>query len=166
MIATYIRIYMKRNIWLAFVCATMVFIPLFIASLIYDYVPYDIALSFILFGLAFICVLLSLLPTVRFKNMIANQEKQYAITFSDNHAEHLETTLYLSDEWLIWAGSCALYKKHIKSAKPNLEAGRAGMSYRITLHTKDGKRYIIWCLNHTNKENVLTWYHSSVSSTE
>jgi len=38
----YIKIYVKRNIVLALICATLVFIPLFFVSLVYDVLSYDL----------------------------------------------------------------------------------------------------------------------------
>ena len=37
----------------------------------------------------------------QFEKMIAEQESLYNTVFSDTDAEHLETTLYISRDWLI-----------------------------------------------------------------
>ena len=156
-ITNYIRSYIKRNVFLALFCAIIVFIPFFIVSLLYNYDPNDTVLSFIPFGIALICVLLSLLPIVRFRKMIDEQEKMYNTVFSDSGAEHLETTIYLSEEWLIKAGCTALYKEHVENAESKLMTGSAGASNRIKIKTKDGKRYIIWCLSDSNLKKILSW---------
>ncbi len=153
----YIDIYLKRNALLSFFCAIIAFIPLFVVSLIYDVVSYDLAVAFAPFALAFGCFLISIFPILRFKKMISEQEKIYNVTFSDVGATNLETVLYLGDDWLIYAGSCALYKKHIRGVKHKTEHGRAGSSNRVTITTVDGKRYAIWCLSTSNVNKIKSW---------
>lgn len=154
----YIILYIKRNTILALICATIVFIPLFITSVIYDVISYDKIVAFAPFPIALICALISFLPIIRFKKMILQQESLYNTAFSDTGATCLETTLYLSKDWLIWAGSCAIHKKHIQSVKSKLAAGRAGSSNKVTITTVDGKRYIIWCLSASNIKKIRDWY--------
>ena len=92
--------------------------------------------------------------------MIIEQEHIYNIEFQDTKAEHLETTLYLSDEWLIWAGSCAFYKKHIKSISSVRRLGRAGSSNQVTIKTIDDKKYTVWCLSASNVKKLKEWRNS------
>ncbi len=153
----YIRIYQKRNIKLAFLCAVIVFIPLFVVSLFYDVVLEDTIVSFVPFVLAALSVVVAYLYTLRFKKLIEKQEQIYDIQFQDTNAEHLETTLYLSDDWLIWAGSCAFYKKHIKSINSVRRYGRAGSSNQVTIKTIDNKKYTIWCLSASNIKKIKEW---------
>jgi len=124
-------------------CAAIAFIPLFIVSLTHDVVSYDLIIAFIPFPFALVCVLISALPIIRFRKMIMWQESLYGTTFSDINANHLETTLYLCDEWLIWAGRYAIYKNHIQSLKHRLVSGRVGVSNKVTIRAVDGKRYNI-----------------------
>lgn len=156
-ISKYNRIYVKRNAVLALICAIIVFIPIFIMSLVYDVLPYDLFIAFVPFGLALLCVLISLFPTIRFHRMIEEQEKQYGILFSDDGIEHLETTLYLSNHWLIWAGSSAFYREHILSIRVRAEHGQSGTSNRVIVTTKDGKRYCIWCLHSSSIKEIKSW---------
>ncbi len=153
----YIKIYHKRNIKLAFLCAVIVFIPLFVVSLFYDVVPEDTVVSFVPFVLAALSVAVASLYTIRFKKMIKEQEQIYDIQFQDANAEHLETTLYLSDDWLIWAGSCAFYKKHIKSINSVRRYGRVGSSNQVTIKTIGNKKYTIWCLSASNIKKIREW---------
>ena len=156
----YIKIYHKRNVQLALFGAILVFLPLFIVSLFYDIVPEDTLISFVPFILALICVAVASLYTIRFKKLIAEQEQIYHIQFQDNNVEHLETTLYLSDEWLIWAGSCAFYRLHIKSISSVLRFGRAGASNQVTIKTVDDKKYTVWCLSASNVKKLKEWRKS------
>lgn len=153
----YIKIYHKRNVQLALICAIMIFLPLFIVSLFYDIVPEDTLISFIPFILATICVAVASLYTIRFKKMVAEQEQIYHIKFQDDNVEHLETTLYLSDDWLIWAGSCVFYKHHIKSIRSSHRFGRVGSSNQVTIKTNDDKKYTVWCLSTANVKKIKEW---------
>ena len=153
----YIKIYHKRNIKLALVCAFIAFIPLFVVSLFYDVVPEDIIVSFVPFVLAALIIAFASLYTFRFKKLIEKQEQIYSIQFQDINAEHLENTLYLSDEWLIWAGSSAFFKKHIKSISSVRRFGRVGSSNQVTIKTVDNKKYTIWCLRTSNIKKIREW---------
>jgi len=156
----YINIYHKRNMQLALFCAIIVFLPLFVMSLFYDEVPGDTLISFVPFILATICVAVASLYTIRFKKLIAAQEQIYHIPFKDDNVKHLETTLYLSDHWLIWAGSCAFYKQHIKSISSSRRFGGAGSSNRVTIKTNDDKKYTVWCLSASNVKKLKEWQKS------
>ena len=157
MIDKYIGIYHKRNIQLALICATIVFLPLFIVSLFYDVVPEDTLVSFVPYILATLCVAIASLFTKRFRTMIHKQEQIYSVKFQDTDVVHWETTLYLSKDWLVWAGSCAIYKEHIKSIGSKLRHGRAGSSNEVIIKTVDNKQYTIWCLNSSNIKKIKEW---------
>jgi predicted ferric reductase len=153
----YIKIYHKRNAQLGCLCAFIAFVPLFIVSLFYDVISEDTLVSFVPFALAAICVAVASLYTIRFKKLIKQQEEIYLIQFQDDNVEHLETTLYLSDNWLIWAGSCAFYKNHIKSISSVRRFGRAGSSNQVTIKTVDDKKYTVWCLSASNVKKLKQW---------
>ena len=157
MVEKYIKIYKKRNYKLGMFCAIIVFIPLFVVSLIFDVISYDIAISFVPFLLSFLCVLFANLHTIHFEKMITRQENLYKIKFNDNIVEHLETTLYLSDNWLIYAGNSAFCKKHISSIETRVECGKSGSSNRIIIKTIDNEKYSIWCLSDKNVKKIKEW---------
>ena len=52
---------------LALFCAIIVFIPFFIVCLTHDVLSYDLIIAFIPFLFAFVCVLISTLPIIRFR---------------------------------------------------------------------------------------------------
>ncbi len=157
MINKYIKIYHKRNIQLASICATFCFLPLFVVSLFYDVIPGDILVSFVPYILAAVCTGAASLLTVRFRKMIHKQEQLYGVQFQDTNVVHLETVLYLSNDWLIWAGSCAVYKAHIKSMETTLRHGRVGSSNEVVINTVDHKQYRIWCLSASNVKILKKW---------
>lgn len=160
MVNKYIRIYHKRNISLALTCAIIVFVPLFVVSLFYDVVQEDILVSFVPFVLAAGYVAIASLFTIRFKKMIEEQEQLYKVKFQDTGVAHLETTLYLSKDWLIWAGSCAVYRKHVKSINSTLRHGRVGSSNEVSIKTVDNKQYTVWCISASNVKKIKKWKDS------
>lgn len=154
----YIRIYMKRNLRLAFFAAFLCFVPLFIVSLAFDVLSYDIIVSFVPFFIALLCVAFSYIYTFRFRKMISEQETMFSVDFDDTSAQHLETTIYLSKDWLIHAGSAALYKGNVKSVTSKSQQGlRGGSSNRVMLKTVDGRRYVIWVLSSSNVKRIKKW---------
>ena len=153
----YINIYHKRNIMFALLGATLAFTPMFIVSLLYDYVPEDTALSFSPFVLAAFGVGAASLSTLRFKKLIRKQEQLYGIQFQDINAEHIEKTLYVSRNWLIRAGTFAFYKKHIKSITYALHNGQGGPSYKVTIKTVENKSYTFWSKNLANIKKIRIW---------
>ena len=157
MVNKYIKIYLKRNFKLALFCAIIVFLPFLTVSLIYDTYPNDILVSFAPFPLAVICFLISMLPTLRFKKMITQQEQMLDTLFSDCEAVHLETTLYLSKDWLIWAGSCAIHKRNIQSVDCRVRSGKSGSSNQVIITTADHRQYTIWCLSASNVKKIKNW---------
>ena len=149
---------------LALFCAIIAFIPLFIVSLIYNVIPEDTLISFVPFVIAAICVGIASLYIVRFKKMIETQEQLYGVKFNDDNVIHLETTLYLSDDWLIWAGVSAVYKYHIKSVRSKLMHGRSGSSNKVVITTVDNKKYVIWCLSSSNINTIRKWKKNNINS--
>ena len=153
----YIEIYHKRNITLALVCATIAFLPLFVVSLFYDVVSEDTVISFIPYVFAALSVVVASLYTIRFKKLIEEQERIYNVQFQDKNAQHLENTLYLSEDWIIWAGSSAFYKKHIKSISSVRRHGKGGSSNQVIIRTVDNKKYTIWCRSTSNVKKIKEW---------
>ena len=154
----FIRIYMKRNLLTALSCAIICFVPLFIVSLIYDVLSYDLIVSFAPFLIALLCVAFSYLYTFRFRRMISEQEKTFSVVFDDTAALHLETTIFLSNDWLIYAGSAAFYRGYVKSVSSKTKhALRGGSSNRVTLKTIDGRHYVIWAISPSVVKMLREW---------
>ena len=122
-----------------------------------DVVPEDTLVSFVPYILAAMCAAIAGLFTKRFRKMIHKQEQIYGVQFQDTDVVHLETTLYLSKDWLIWAGSCAMYKEHIKSISSAPRYGRVGSSNKVVIRSVDDKQYTIWCLSSSNVDRIKKW---------
>ena len=68
----------------------------------------------------------------------------FNIKFDDNNAKPiLETSIaYLSDDWLIFPGSCAFYRNYIKSfSSKKYNSTHGGGGYRLIVNTIDGEEY-------------------------
>ena len=152
----YIAIYLKQQVKLSFLCAIIAFIPTFGFSLFYDVIPNDTLLSFYPFVLALLYMGIAPLPIIRFRRLIRTQEQYYHVAFTTTNDVCLGKTLYLSDEWLIWAGSAAFYKKHIKTIDSHKDQPRTPRSYKTIVRTKDGKNYSFWCTA-TEVKTIKRW---------
>ena len=76
--------------------------------------------------------------------MIKMQEDMFNITFNDKNAKSISKTsnAYLSDDWLIYAGSGAFYRDYIKSfSSKKYNSTRGGGGYRLIVNTIDGQEY-------------------------
>lgn len=157
MVKHYIQIYLKHHGLLAFLCALITFLPLFIVSLIYDVLSYDIWISFVPFGVALIWVASRAMYTIRFRTMIRQQEDIYGVTFRDDGVRRLAPTLFLAKDWLIRAGNSAFYKAHVQSVKQKVHHDRGGLTYRLTVTTKDSRKYVFWCHHEDSARRIKRW---------
>ena len=153
----YVRIYLKRNFFLALFVAVAAFVPLFTVALIYDVVENDAAISLVPFAVVPICFLYSFFRTVRFKKMITRQEKEYATDFNDLNAVRIDDLVYQNVSWLVIAGKVAIYKEHIRNASYKVVRGNMGSSAIVTLFTADGRRYRIWCRSVSGAVKIRKW---------
>ena len=154
----YIKIYFKRNTFLALILGILVWLPLFIVSLISDVLSYDLLVSFVPFFIGFAGVAVSALTIPRFRKMIDRQEALYHSTFPQGEAQHLETTLYLSEDWLVSAGVIAMHRKHIHSLEHRTERNNSGTSNKIVIQTVDNKTYTIRYLGTNNIRKIRQWW--------
>ena len=154
-IKKYIRLYAKHMLLLMCVITIPLFLLFFIVSFFADAQPYDLQFSFVILGAGGIVFIATLYPIKRFCAMIKHQEKQFGVVFSDKDSRKIgENVEYLTDEWLINAGTIALYWKNIKgiSSKVARTNGRAGMqkAYSMKITTMDDSVYIF----NTTSEHV------------
>ena len=157
MLSTYTKIYIKRNLLAALVCAVICFIPLFVVSLIYDVRADDTLIAWIPFPAAALCFGVSLLPIIPFRHMVRKQEALYRVAFTDTDVKRLDTTLYISRTWLIHAGRVALCKQHIRKITAKQVYGKGGVSYRITVKTADNRRLVIRTTSASAVKQIQAW---------
>ena len=122
--------------------------------------PENIVILFLPFLLTMPFLFIASLYTISFKKMIKEQEQLYKIKFNDTDAVWLENVLYISKEWLIAAGTCAIYKPHLKSIKSIRHHGKYGTSYRVIFNTINGKKYKIWINSPSDIQRIRKWKKS------
>ena len=156
---------------LCFLIGTIMFIPLFITSLIYDVVENDVFFAVVVsYGPCFIGFLLLSGWNVRFYHMIRRQEQMFGIQFTDTNAKPLwrESLSFLSDEWFIHAGSAAFYKDYIQRVAwvRQIPEGRGG--YYLIVETTDNRSYQLFIRSRSGCEKVKKWWkqHDSHGETD
>lgn len=159
----YIMIYLKRNALLTLGIALPISLVFMVVSLIYDVYPHDIWSSFIPVVIGFLCFLGSSIFVCRFLWLIEKQEEQFNIVFNDENVKQIKGTVtFLSEDWLIHAGSCAFYRGYIKSFSSKLYYGvRGGSGYKIIVKTIDGKRYSFWTMSSSDIVRYRKWLKRS-----
>ena len=108
--------------------------------------------------------LVALLYPIRFRRMIKKQEELYGVSFNDDEVVLLEKMLFLSRDWLIAAGTCAVYKKHIRDVRSVFRTGKGGSSYEVFIITADGKQCKVWCTDAENIKKIREWKNSNLYS--
>ena len=162
-IKKYILIYMKRYIFLWLFCATLCAVPIFIVSLQYDILPYDMFICLVPYGFAGILILINGILLTRFTDSITKQEKLYSISFSDDEATRIDDVVYLSREWLVCIGKFALYKKHISKMYFHEENNpKNGISYNIVLQTLDDQNRYFYVGNKNAVEKIERWLENEM----
>lgn len=111
----YIKKYILRCAAMIFGIAFFIFLIFFIVALFYDVQEDDILMSFQVLGIGAVVFAVSLIPIVRFRNMIRMQEAMFDIRFQANDAMplHRNSLVYLSKDWLVVAGRYAFYRDFI-----------------------------------------------------
>ena len=156
----YIRIYLKRNFFLCLGIALPIALLFFIVAIFYDVLAYDMLLSlvpFLIGGLSFLC---SALYILRFTRMIKLQEELFGIQFNDVNAKPLfkGSVTYTSENWFVHSGSCAFYRKYIKSLSHKKYIGvRGGSGYKVKIKTVDGKIYGLWLISSSDINKIYEW---------
>ena len=140
----YIKIYLKRNAKLIAGLTLPISVYFFVMSLMYDAVPNDFVFALIPILIGLFAFLVTCIFVIRFNNMIKMQEEMFNIKFDDSNAKLASkiSSTYLSDDWLINAGSCAFYRDYIKSfSSKKYNITRVGGGYRVIVNTIDGQKY-------------------------
>ena len=140
----YVKIYLKRNAKLIAFMAFPVSALFFVISILYDAVSNDILYALIPFIIGFFAFGYTCIFAVRFNKMIETQEKMFNIKFDDSNAKLISKAsfIYLSNDWLINAGSCAFYRDYVKSfSVKKYNSNRIGGGHRIVVNTIDGKQF-------------------------
>lgn len=157
-IRKYVCVFMKRNLTLVFFCATLCAIPLFVAALIYDFLPYDIYMCLIPYVFGALIIIMNHFVSFRFKKIIEKQEESFNVSFSDKDERQLNPTVFLTEEWLIFAGRYAFYKKNIESIKSKIADGRSiQRRHKLTVIETDGHKTNIVIYQPSVVKKIKEW---------
>ena len=103
-------------------------------------------------------ILFSYLLTFRFKKEIKRQEEKFNVRFSDNGKDKLDSTIFISDEWLIFAGTHAWYKPNIKSITGKiLNAASRQRRTRLTIVTDDEEKKTVFMYSPSAVAKINSW---------
>lgn len=119
-------------------------------------------MSCICAGIFMIPVFFSLVVILRFRRMIQNQERKLDVMFQDAHACALanDPLVFLSDDWLICAGSMAFHRDYIRYVFWERDfPRRAGSGYRMRIQTIDHKTYRFYLQSVLSCRKIHDWWH-------
>lgn len=153
-IQKYVSLYMKKwcILWLS--SAALCTIPLLVISVKYGNFSY----IFLPLSVTVILILIHRLIVARFPKAIKKQEELYSVCFSDHNAERIASKIYLSDDWIIYVGKCALYKQHITEMTYNeIRSPKTGLTHEVIFQTHNDEAYTFWIGPKESIEKVEKW---------
>ena len=99
-----------------------------------------------------------MLIVARFPKAIKKQEELYSVCFSDHNAERIASKVYLSDDWIIYVGKCALYKQHITEITYNeIRNPKTGLTHEVIFQTQNDEAYTFWIECKESIEKIEKW---------
>ncbi len=94
----------------------------------------------------------------KFARMIKKQKLEFGVEFNDLNVSKLSHLVYLSQDWLIDCGTCALLRKSIIKITHVLQHGiRGGTSVKVTIYTTNNKSYNINVRDEQQVEELRLW---------
>ena len=153
-IKKYISIYMKKWSLLWLFCATVCAVPIFVLSLQYDNISYDVLVPY---AIAALLIIINRLLAIRFSETVQKQEKLYSVRFFDSNAELIADKVYLSDDWIIFLGKCALYKQHITDMTFYEMHSAKIHTHEVVFQTRNDAAYTFWIESKEGVEKVKKW---------
>ena len=158
----YIRMLVKRN----FIATIMLVLLLLVFLFTFMVFSEDNSLEDVLVGFQFIIIgaigfILSILVIIRFNRLIKKQEEMFNVKFDDKGAKRVRTSIvFISDDWLIDAGTGAFYREYIKSFGRKKETNRRGAGpYKVIVNTIDGKKYYLKTPQTNDIDIYRKWLH-------
>lgn len=157
----YIKKYILRSAAMIFGIAFFVFLVFFIVALFYDVQQDDILVSFQVLGIGAVVFAVSLIPIVRFHNMIRMQEAMFDIRFQANDATplHRHSLVYLSKDWLIVAGRYAFYRDFIRNKRIMIQVQKTsfGNNYFIKIDGINDRSYRFHADSSSSAKQMKAW---------
>ena len=163
-IQKYISLYMKRWIIGWTFVATLCAVPILVLGIKHHRFPFELFLPYAVEGLL---LLFHKFLSRKFPKSIRIQEEMHAISFSDHGAKQIPTRrtgvdedLYLSDDWIILAGSYALYKDHITRATCDVMESKV-YYYSMNFWTRSDQIYTLGMENRRGLKEVEQWLEAN-----
>ncbi len=158
LIRKYIRIYVRKWAFLWLFCATICALPIFITALRYNVLSYDIYISAAPFIAALLLIFAHRIIAIRFERNILMQEQLLSVSFSDEQAERIADKVYLSRDWLICLGKCALHRQYIKDIfSEEVSSPKTGTTHQVIVDTVDDRSYTLWIEPQSSIEKINDW---------
>lgn len=165
----YNLIYAKNTFFMCFLISLLVAVPFLVVSFFFDAVENDILYSLYCL-LAGVAVWLLLLLRIPFAYMILRrQEKMLGIKFDDRSVKPLypsavamsaNSLIYMSDEWLIFAGTSAFCRNYIEkfTVKSKKRKNHIHYYHLCIIFGKDQKKYYKLLDSASTAKRVREWY--------
>lgn len=157
----YIKRYIVRSAGWIFGFAFFLFLLFFVVSLFYNELPYDAITTFVVIGLALVIFLSSLVPILRFNQMIRMQEVMFQVAFDDQNATpiHRNSLVYCSNQWLIVSGRYAFYRSFIRNNQIKIvtEGTSRGNQYYIKIDGVNNRSYKFLADSASSAKTIKAW---------
>lgn len=162
-VKNYIKLYLKKQMILAVLIPMAMLAAFLLLSLFEPSIRGRVLeVSCVFAGIFSLPVFFSLAFILRFRRMINKQERELHVMFQDSNATALvdETLVYLSDNWLICAGTMAFHREYIRNVTWHRELStRAGRGYRMRIETIDKKYYRLFLQTARSCRKIHGWWH-------
>jgi len=167
----YNLIYAKNTFLMCFVISLFAAVPLLIVSLLFDVVEHDIlySLYFSLVGVVIWLVLLLRIPLAYMT--LRRQEKMLGVIFDGKGVKPLyqsatamstNSLIYMSDEWLIFAGTGAFCRDYIEKFTVRSKKRKNHVDYYhlCIIVGKDKRKYYKLLDSASTAKRVREWYRN------
>lgn len=154
-IQKYVSLYMKKQsiLWLS--CALLCTVPILVLCVKHNVFSYYV---FLPLSVAVILILIHRIIVTRFSQIIKQQEELYSVCFSDHDVQRIGTKVFLSKDWIIFIGKCALYKQHVSEMRYyETRSSKTGLTHEVIFHTQSDEAYTFWIEPKESIEKVEQW---------
>ena len=164
----YNLIYAKNTFLMCFFISLFAAVPFFAVSFFFDAVENDIlySLYYLLAGAAVWLLLLLRIPFVHM--ILRRQEKMLGIKFDDKDVKPLypksaNSLIYVSDEWLIFAGTGAFGRAYIEklTVRSKKRKNRTDYYHLCIIIGKDQKKYYKLLDSASTAKKIREWYRKN-----
>ena len=156
----YTYIFLKNRLLIVFSAAALLFLLFFFVLLINKNAVYALPFALWVYVPAAVWYSIDILLSIRFQRMIRYQEQYFNVVFSDADSVPLfpGSITYLSDDWLIFSGKTAFYRKYVGKITVERVHTNMGNDYYLKIQTCDGRTYTKAIDSYTNARKIQDWF--------